>query len=50
VKTVFNHQKGDFRVIWSYGDSNYPPATRNVHLFFYGEGREAVGRVRFAGE
>jgi putative BNR repeat neuraminidase len=47
VKTVFNHQKGDFRIIWSYGDSNYPPTTQNVYLFFYGEGEETPARVRF---
>ena len=50
VKTVFNHQKDDLRAIWSYGDSNYPPATRNVHLFFHGEGRETSSRVRFPAE
>ena len=47
VKTVFNHQKDDFRVLWSYGDSNYPPATRNVYLFFHGEGKRTPARVRF---
>lgn len=47
VKTVFNHQKGDFRALWSYGDSNYPPATRNVHLLFHGEGRDTPARVKF---
>jgi hypothetical protein len=47
VKTVFNHRKDAFRVIWSYGDSNYPPATRNVFLFFYGEGKESPARVKF---
>ena len=50
VKTVFNHQKDDFRVIWSYGDSNYPPATRDVYLFFHGEGSETARRVRFSAE
>ncbi len=50
VKTVFNHQKDDFRAIWSYGDSNYPPATRNVYLFFHGEGSGTPGRVEFLSE
>jgi hypothetical protein len=37
VKTVFNHPKGDFRVFWNYGDATYPPKTRDVDLFYYGE-------------
>lgn len=50
AKTVFNHQKDDFRVFWSYGDSNYPPETRNVFLFFYGEGKAGPARVRFSSQ
>lgn len=38
VKVVWNHQRLDFRVMWSYGDSAYPPADRNVYLYHYGEG------------
>ncbi len=37
VKTVFNHQKGDFRVFWCYGDARVPPETRDVELYWYGE-------------
>lgn len=37
VKTVFNHQKGDFRVFWCYGDARVPPETRDVDLLWYGE-------------
>ena len=37
VKTVFNHQNGDFRVFWCYGDAKVPPETRDVDLFWYGE-------------
>lgn len=39
VKVVFNHQRGggDFRVFWSYGDSLFPPATREVRMYCYGE-------------
>ncbi|MFH1919333.1 MAG: BNR-4 repeat-containing protein, partial [Planctomycetota bacterium] len=41
VKVVFNHNhhenEGDFRVFWSYGDSVYPPATKDVYLCYYGE-------------
>jgi len=37
VKTVFNHQKGDFRVFWCYGDARYAPETRDVELYWYGE-------------
>lgn len=41
VKTVFNHQKGDFRVFWSYGDARIPPDTTDVDLFRFGEEMDA---------
>ncbi len=49
VKVVFNHQLGggDFRVIWSYGDSNSPPATRDVRLYRYGEAMDGPREVVF---
>jgi len=39
VKVALNHQlgPGDVRMFWSYGDSNYPPETRDVRLHCYGE-------------
>jgi len=37
VKTVFNHQRGDFRVFWNYGDARNPPETLDVDLYRYGE-------------
>jgi hypothetical protein len=47
VKTVFNHRQGDFRVMWSYGDSHHPPETRNVFLYYYGEAQPAPARMAF---
>lgn len=43
VKTVWNHERGrgDLRVIWSHGDSVFPPSTREVLLYGHGEGRDA---------
>ena len=38
VKVVFNHRRGDFRMMWSYGDSHHPPATRDVFLYYFGDG------------
>jgi len=37
VKVVFGHQRGpgDFQLLWRYGDSNYPPGTRDVSMYFY---------------
>jgi len=49
VKPVFNHQKGGFRILWSYGDSNYPPASKNVYLYRYGEELPGPERMRFPG-
>ncbi len=39
VKTVLGHGRGDgqFRVLWTYGDATYPPRTRDVYLYHYGE-------------
>jgi hypothetical protein len=45
VKTVYGHQKGDFRVFWSYGDSRDPPETRAVDLFCYGESLPAPRQI-----
>lgn len=48
VKVVFNQGESDFRVLWSYGDSVYPPATRDVYLCRYGEAAGAFERIMFA--
>ena len=50
VKVVLGHQKGkgDLRIFWSYGDSNYPPATKDVRLYYYGEALGEAARVTFA--
>ncbi len=45
VKTVFQQRHDDFRVFWSYGDSNVPPETREVTLFRCGEGLAAAERM-----
>lgn len=47
VRTVLNHERGrgDFRVFWSYGDSVYPPATRDVRMHFYGEALDRAQRI-----
>ena len=47
AKVVWNHQKADFRVMWCYGDSIYPPATKDVYLFHYGEALAAPQKMRF---
>jgi hypothetical protein len=49
VRTVYNHQegKGDFRVFWCYGDSIFPPATKNVYLYYYGEALPDPQRIVF---
>jgi len=47
VKTVFNAARGDFRILWSYGDSEFPPATRDVFVYYYGEIQPAALRVAF---
>ena len=48
VKVVFNHQAGpgDMQVIWSYGDSQSPPATRESRLFAYGSRMEGARLIR----
>ena len=48
VKTVFNHQRGDFRVFWSYGDARKPPETRDVDLYWYGEAMQAPKKMDLA--
>jgi len=53
VKVVFGHEHGagDLRVVWSYGDSNYPPETTDVRLHAYGESWSGPTEVAFpAGE
>jgi hypothetical protein len=47
VKVVFRHRRDDFRVLWSYGDSHHPPATRDVFLYYYGEARPGPARMAF---
>jgi hypothetical protein len=39
VKLALDHQlgPGDVRMFWSYGDSNFPPETRDVRLYCWGE-------------
>jgi len=51
VKVVFGHERGpgDLRMVWSYGDSVYPPETSEVLLYCYGEGMERVTPVEFGG-
>jgi len=49
VKVVFNRGESDFRVLWSYGDSVYPPATRDVYLCRYGEAAGTFERITLAG-
>lgn len=48
VKVAVGHRKGkgDLRMFWSYGDSNSPPATKEVILYCYGE---ATGEARPVG-
>ncbi len=48
VKVVFNHQAGpeDMQVMWSYGDSMSPPATRETRLFAFGQGMNAPRLIR----
>ncbi len=47
VKTVLHHERGagDLRVLWSYGDATFPPATRDVYLYGYGEGMTGPRRI-----
>ncbi len=47
VKTVLHHERarGDFRIFWSYGDASYPPASKDVHLYFYGERMAGPKRI-----
>ena len=49
VKVVLGHQQGsgDLRFFWSYGDSNSPPATKDVFLYRYGEAGGGARRVEF---
>ena len=47
VKTVFNHKPGDFRMMWNYGDSVFPPSTKNVYLYHFGDGLPEPARMRF---
>jgi len=36
-------------MVWSYGDSVYPPETSEVLLYCYGEGMERGTPVEFGG-
>ena len=45
VRTVWNSQKGDFRVFWSYGNSLLNPADKRVHLYYYGEEQSSANTV-----
>jgi hypothetical protein len=47
VKTVHNHGLGDFRMMWSHGDSVYPPSTKNVFLYHFGEALDEPVKMRF---
>jgi len=47
VKVVWNHQNPDFRVLWCYGDSTYPPATQDVYLLRYGEALTGPRQLQF---
>ena len=47
VKTVFNHRPGDFRMMWSYGDSVFPPSTTDVFLYHYGDTLSKPAQMRF---
>ena len=47
VKVVWNGGKRDFRFMWCYGDSAYPPATKKVTLYYHGEGQPGPQRMRF---
>jgi hypothetical protein len=52
VKVVFGHQRGpgDFQLLWSYGDSKYPPSTKDVSMYFHSATRETATRVIFPRE
>lgn len=49
VKIAYNHQQGpgDLRMLWSYGDSNYPPETDEVRLHGYGETWDKATEIVF---
>lgn len=49
VKPVMGHQTGpgEIRAIWSYGDSLRPPQTRDVRLYYCGDGMDAGREVPF---
>ena len=49
VKQVRGHQlgPGDLRAIWSYGDSRMPPETRDVRLYYFGDGMDAGREIPF---
>lgn len=49
VKIVYNHERGrgDLRMFWSYGDSNYPPVAKDVFLHCYGENWRRPTRLSF---
>ena len=47
VKTVFNQKRDDFHMMWNYGDSMYPPSTKNVYLYRYGDALDSPVQMRF---
>ena len=51
VKVVLNHgsKSGDFRMMWSYGDSLWPSTTEEVRIFCYGEDRDEPVVIRSDG-
>ena len=48
AKTVFNQQRGDFQVFWNYGDAQFPPETRQVDLYFYGDDLPAPQKMNLS--
>jgi hypothetical protein len=48
VKIVYNHgsQSGDFRMMWSYGDSLWPASSEAVRIYCYGENRDGPIVIR----
>ncbi|NLO72646.1 MAG: hypothetical protein GX100_00875 [candidate division WS1 bacterium] len=50
MKAVHNHRASDggFQVMWSYGDSNSPPATQDVSHYYFGEGMDRGQEMRLA--
>ena len=47
VKAVHNQPAGDvaFRLLWSYGDGGTPPSTKEVPLYWWGDGLAEAKRI-----